>query len=363
MRPGIRTVTTVAAGAVIICASGCTFDGINSIPLPGNGTGEGYPVVVELADAQNLVGNSPVKAGNVTVGNIDRIENDGWHARVALTLDSEAELPANVAARLAQTSVLGAQYIELAVPPDEEPIGRLVAGSVIPRERTSQYASVEEVLSALSLVLNGAGLEQLQTITDEVNLVLGGREQSLRGLIGDLGQFVAGLDGQRDDIVRAIDSMSRLGDELARQSATIDRGIVAIQPALEVLDQQQQRLTEMLTAVGRFGDMATEVLSSGKADLKDDLAQLAPVLNQLAAAGADLPEALKIALTIPFPVMTTDRGVLGDYLNLFLTLDVSPQAITGKVLPSIPGIFPLRHAVDPLVAPLTPAPAHDGSPN
>lgn len=45
---------------VAVTATGCRFDGINSIPLPGNAiSGDTYEVTVELADIQNLVGNSP----------------------------------------------------------------------------------------------------------------------------------------------------------------------------------------------------------------------------------------------------------------------------------------------------------------
>jgi phospholipid/cholesterol/gamma-HCH transport system substrate-binding protein len=361
-----RILGLASACAALTAVAGCTFDGVNSIPLPGNAVaGGGYTVTVELADAQNLVGNSPVKANNVTVGNIRKIENDGWHAKLTLAIVDDAVLPANIGAKLSQTSVLGSQYVELSVPPNEQPTGKLANGAVIPLARTSQYASTEEVLSALSLVLNGSGLQQVRTITGELDDVIGGREDSVHSLIGNLSSFVGGLDAQRDDITRAIDSMDRLGAELAQQSATLDRGITSIQPALEVLRGQQAKLTQMLSAVGRFGDLATGVLHDSKDNLKTNLAQLAPTLQQLAAAGNDLPEALKIALTIPFPITTADRGIRGDYLNLFLTLDISPQTIANKILPSIPHNFPgnnARQAANPLTAPVAPAAADNGGP-
>ncbi|MCU1643020.1 MAG: mce4E [Nocardia sp.] len=353
-----RVLGLVSSCAGLIATAGCTFDGVNSIPLPGNAVaGSGYTVTVELADAQNLVGNSPVKANNVTVGNIQRIENDGWHAKLTLAIVDDVVLPGNIGAKLSQTSVLGSQYIELSVPPTEKPTGRLAHGAVIPLARTGQYASVEEVLSALSLVLNGAGLQQVRTITGELDDAVGGREESIHSLIGNLNRFVGGLDAQRDDITRAIDSMDRLGAELAQQSTVIDRGITSIQPALDVLRGQEGKLTQMLAAVGQFGDKATGILHDSKIDLQANLANLAPTLQQLAAAGNDLPEALKIALTIPFPVTTADRGIRGDYLNLFLTLDISPQTIANKVIPSIPhnfGGLTARQAVDPLIAPAAP---------
>ncbi|CDZ87134.1 MCE family protein [Rhodococcus ruber] len=345
---------------VAVTSTGCRFDGINSIPLPGNAVGgDTYQVTVELADVQNLVGNSPVKANNVIVGNIARIGGQDWIAHLTLELQDNAEIAANVTAKLAQNSVLGSQYLELTVPAGEEPRGTLQDGAVIPLSRTSQYASTEEVLSALSLVLNGSGLQQIRTVTSELVRVLDGREQNLHELFGNLETLMGGLDQQRADIVRAIDGLDRLGAELATQSGTLDRGIETITPAMGVLNDQQQQLTTMLTSVGEFGQVATEVLYSSREDLHANLTALQPTLSQLASVGDSIPEALKIATTLPFPIETTDRAARGDYVNLFLTLDVSAETVGGKVLGSIPvselaGLNPARQAANPLLAPTEP---------
>ncbi|WP_280265169.1 MCE family protein [Nocardia wallacei] len=363
-----KTARSLAGAAVLtatisVTVAGCRFDGVNSISLPGNNiSGRTYEVTVELADAQNLVGNSPVKAENAVIGNIARITSRGWTASLRLDIDADAHLPANVTARLAQTSVLGSQYLELSVPPGQQPTGTLKAGDVIPLARTSQYPSTEEVLSALSLVLNGSGLQQIQTVTTELNRVLDGRQTSLRSLIDNLQAFVSGLDQQKADIVAAIDGLDRLGSELAAQTGTIEDGIDSLAPAIAVVNDQQQQLTTMLNRVGDFGSVATRVLNAGSADLHANIAALQPALTQLAQAGDKIPEALKIAATVPFPVMTTERALRGDYMNLFLTLDVSPATIGGKVLGSIPvdqliRLNPARQATDPLLAPSVPAPA------
>ncbi|MBY4212490.1 MCE family protein [Rhodococcus fascians] len=347
---------TVAATGL----AGCRFDGVNSIPLPGNGVGgDTYPVTVELADIQNLVGNSPVKADNVVVGNIGGISSHNWTAILTLQIDEGVQLPANVTAKLAQTSVLGSQYLELTSAVDEPPTGRLEAGDVIPLERTSQYPSTEEVLSALSLVLNGSGLQQIQTVTSELNRVVGGRENDLRSLTDELLTFVSGLNDQRADIVSAIDGMNRLGGELAAQSATLEAGIDTLGPTLGVIEGQRRQLTDLLTKLGDFGNAATGALNDSRDNLRANVAALQPTLEQLAASADSIPTALQIATTIPFPVATADRALRGDYMNLFLTLDVSAETVGEKVLGSIPideliGLNPARQAADPLLAPVMP---------
>ncbi|PPJ24962.1 mammalian cell entry protein [Nocardia nova] len=356
----IRRASALTA-ALLVCglAAGCRMDGPNSIPLPNNAIHHGsYTVHVQLRDAQNLVGNSVVKADNVTVGVLRKIEVRNYIAVATVDIDTTVALPKNTTAQLAQTSVLGAQYLELTTPKNAPPAGRLRDGDTIALSASSEYPATEEVLSALSLLLNGSGLQQVRTIMSELNQAVGGREDVVNSAIGRIQTFVDGLDTQRANIVRAIDSLGTLSQSLADQNAALGKGIEQIQPAVKILDDQRQQLTTMLDSVGRFGAQAAQVLRSSKDSLAADLASLQPVLHQLAASGKDLPESLLIALSVPFPVTAVD-GIRGDYLNLFLTLDLSADAIKNKVIGSIP--FPDMlpsgpdQAVDPLTAPTQPA--------
>ncbi|MFD9667555.1 MCE family protein [Rhodococcus sp. NPDC059968] len=349
------------AAGVVLMATGCRFDGVNSLPLPGSKVdGDSVTITVELANAQNLVGNSLVKADNVNVGTIRGVTLDGSTARLEVELSANASVPADAIATLAQTSVLGAQYLELSSPPNTDRTILLEDGDTIPLARTSQYPVVEEVLSALSLVLNGSGLQQIRTIMVELNTGMGGNEEEIRSVIGELETFIGGLDAQRDNLITAIDSMDRLGGELAEQTETIDRGIATIQPALGVLEQQRAQLTTMLTSLGNFGEAAHRALGSSRDDIVANLQSLQPTLTQLAAAGTELPDSLPVALSPPFPVTAADKGFRGDYLNLFLTVDLSVEAFTEKVIPSIPldriGQLALaRQAVNPITAPFAAA--------
>ncbi len=67
--------------------------------------------------------NSPVMVDDVTVGSVSGIDAvqrpDGtFYAAVQLSLDKNVNLPANATAKVAQTSLLGSQHVELAAPVD-----------------------------------------------------------------------------------------------------------------------------------------------------------------------------------------------------------------------------------------------------
>ena len=143
---------------------------------------------------------------DVTVGSVSGIDamqrpDGSFFAAVKLALDRNVVLPANSTARVAQTSLLGSQHVELAAPSNQPPVGRLVDGSTIQESRTSRYPTTEEVLSALGVVVNKGNLAALQEITDETYKAVAGRESQFVNLVPRLAELTAGLNRQVNDIV------------------------------------------------------------------------------------------------------------------------------------------------------------------
>ncbi|MFF5787580.1 MCE family protein [Streptomyces sp. NPDC012693] len=334
------------------------FDGIEDLPLPG-GADLGphpYTVTAELDDVLSLVPQSAVKVNDVAVGRVTAIDlGDGtWSARVTLEINGDVRLPADAGARLEQSSLLGEKYIQL-VAPRKDSGRRLTDGSVIPLARTSRNTEVEEVFGALSLLLNGGGVNQLKTITRELNAALGGREPEVRSMLKRVNTLVANLDAHRGDITRALDGVNRLSATLAGRRKDVDTVLTGLSPGLKTLENQRGSLLTMLRALDTLSGVAVSTIDAGKEDMIADLKALAPTLTALADAGADLPESLQVLLTYPF----TDevlRGVKGDYLNTYLHFAAAPG--TQVVPPLIPGADPT-----PAPSPPTQDPASDRRPD
>src|SRR6267378_7791435 len=208
----IRTAaaTTVVAFA-LTALSGCGWRGLNSIPLPGTkGAGpDSYTIQAQFPDVNNIEQNSRVRVGDVTVGNVTKIERQGWNALLTMTIAGDVNLPANSTATVAQTSLLGSLHIELAPPTDVPPEGKLKNGSLIPLQSGAAYPSTEQTLSAVSLLLNGGGIGQIQEITRELSTAFRGRADDLRSLITELDKFVDYLNDQTGDIIAASDSLNK----------------------------------------------------------------------------------------------------------------------------------------------------------
>ena len=335
-----RTVLTSGlAGILATTLSGCGWSGLNENPLPfaaGNGE-DATTLTVHLANAVNLVPNSEVKVNDVTVGSVRRIAFDDWHARLTVGLEPDVRLPANAQARIGQKSLLGAEYLELAPPTTEEPRGTLSDGDVIPLSRTGRYPETEELFAALATVLNGGGLAQIETITSELNAAFNGRESDVRQLVANLGTLIGTLDEQRAEIVAATEGVNELSGTFANDRETLSRALETFPRAVDVLRDEREQLTQTLDSLSDFGESTTDVLTTNRAKLRSNLANLRPILHELGDAGDALTNFMS-AITFPFPLEGLIKSAKGDYLNLFLTVDATTTAITRDLLG---GISPL----------------------
>jgi phospholipid/cholesterol/gamma-HCH transport system substrate-binding protein len=298
-----QKLAAVAAGMVLL--GGCGFQGASSLSLPGGADvgDDPYTVEVEFLDVLDLVPQSGVRVADVPVGRVEEIELDeeDWTALVTITVNGDVDLPANAVAAIQQSSLLGEKYVELAAPGNEEPRGTLDDGARIGLDRTNRNVEVEELLGALSLVLNGGGLAQLQTINRELGDALEGREAAIKDTLRQLDTFIGGLDAQKEAIKRLLDSTNQLAATLAARTATIEDALDTIGPGLDVINQQRDLLVSMLEGLARLGDVGTRIINQSAANTIEDLELLQPILTQLAAAGPNLAGSLELLLSYPFP--------------------------------------------------------------
>lgn len=338
-RRRMRRTAAVAAGlAVALGVTGCQWDGLNSLPMPGTeGTAPGsYEVRIQMPNVTTLTRNSPVRVHDVAVGTVSKIEVQDWHALVTVTLNPDVRLPANAVAEIGQTSLLGSNHLELSEPADQPPEGQLKAGDVIPLARAGAYPTTEQVLSSLSVVLNGGGVAQLETITHELNSALTGREDAIKDLLPQLNELTTNLDRQTGDIIAAMSGLDRLGGQLAGQRDVVAAAIERIHPALTVLADRRANITRAITALGELSDVVRRIVAASGEDLKANLRSLVPVLKSLSDTGSDLTEALKILATFPFPMKNLDHAIKGDYLNLFMTVDITGKRLDSNFLTGTP---------------------------
>jgi phospholipid/cholesterol/gamma-HCH transport system substrate-binding protein len=323
-RSALRRLVVIGS-CVAMMVTGCAFQGLNSLPLPGAvGRGSDATIYhVEVANIATLESNSPVMMNDVVVGSVGRMDVKDWHANVEIRVKLGVVVPANAVASVGQTSLLGSMHLALNPPVGEQPSGTLAPGSTLTLNQSSTYPSTEQTLSSLSTIVNGGGLGQIGDVIHSFNLALSGREPQIRELLTRLDDFVGVLDAQHDDIIAAIQQLNRVASTFAGQRDVIDRALKRIPPALDTLIQERPRITTALERLGDFSDTATQLVNDTQADLVRNLQNLEPALKSLSDVGPDLGRSLAYATTFPYSQSLIDRAIKGDYMNLFVILDLT----------------------------------------
>jgi phospholipid/cholesterol/gamma-HCH transport system substrate-binding protein len=347
-----RVLRFVAVGvAAVLTLAGCGFKGLYSTPLPGGADTGSHPFTVYayFADVLDLVPQSAVKVNDVAVGKVSDITLSTqcatgvhWCAKVKMTVNGEVDLPANSHAEVQQTSLLGEKYVQLIAPSANASSQRLGNDATIPFIDTQSAAEVEQVLGALSLLLNNGGLTQIQNIAEELNKALGTpeRRQATRSLITDLGTFVGTLDKQKNDITTAIENVNQLAITLNQQKQVLVDALDTFPKALRVLNAERGKLVTLLSSLSNLGSVATRVINATQQNLVTSLKALDPVVTRLAAAGSDFPNSLKIAATFPFPLGLSRTFIRGDYANLDAVFDLSlTDQLCGLLPPPLGTVF------------------------
>jgi len=331
--PFRRTVIGVMVALIAAGLSGCEWRGLNALPMPGTqGGGPGsFEVKAQMPDVAYIQQNSRVRVGDVNVGTVTNIERQDWHALVTMTVNGDVDLPANATATVGQTSLLGSLHIELAPPTDVAPVGKLRNGSLIPLSSGGAHPSTEQTLAALSLMLNGGGIGQIQDITKAFSTAFAGREDDLRSLIGQIDQFVGHLNAQSADIIAATESLNNLVGQFAEQKPVLDKALRTIPDALAVLSEQRHNLVEAVDQFGKFSALTADSVNKTKDNLVKELNDVGPVLESLANAGPALTRSLSFLATYPWPKETVQNWVRGDYANLTAVIDLTLSRIDSSL--------------------------------
>ena len=147
---------------------------------------------------------------------------------------TSVKLPDNAIAEIRQTSLLGEKFVSLAAADQRrQPAAGSATATSSRSARTGRNPEVEEVLGALSLLLNGGGVAQLKTIID-------GAQQGARRPRGrrprrcstSSTSFMGQLDANKAEIVRAIESLNRLAIALNKQKPAITQALDELPSAL-----------------------------------------------------------------------------------------------------------------------------------
>ncbi len=320
---GIGAVVAIAGAAL---CSGCGLS-LQSAPKFGSMTGPSYELHAVFANVLNLPADAQVNDGPAVVGQVSSITTRDFHADLTLRIQRGVKLPVGTTAQVRFNNPLGDEFILLTPPKVGRRPAWLANGSVLPLAQTGTAPSVEDTLVALSAVLNGGGIDQLETIVSQLNDTFSGNQPQIRGFLVQLDDWVTSLNANRNDLDDALAAVGNLATQLNAGSNVIASGIDSIGPATGVLADENDDLRQLLAQMTQLSTVTNALIAqSGQASV-NDVKQLLPVVDQLVGVeqqiGPDLQDIANFEVDTP-------KVAPGNYLQVSVTLHalLSPNPTT-----------------------------------
>jgi len=332
MRRQARTVLALASAAAVLSACGTTM---RDLPIPGTGvSGDTIEVKAEFAEALNLAVGAPVKVNGVDMGKVKKIEVDDYTAEATLTLKDDARLREGARARLRYTTPLGELFVDVTNP---ESGAEVSDGGTLTLAATDTAPTVENALAQASMLINGGGLAQLQTVTEELNKALGGHESDYRTLLDRATIFLTRANATTQSIDRVLTSLNSLSTTLSAREKTINRAVKEIRPAAAVLRRQTPDFTRLLAELRKFTGAANGTVKATRTQIMSMLREVEPVLAEFARNRGTFDASLKSLIE---GAVTADEVFATDYMNISLDLHLD-QLDLGGLLTGPDGILGL----------------------
>lgn len=313
-----RAARVLCAAALLVPLAGCGGVSLQNLPKFSEGIGPSYEVRATFTEVLNLPSDAQVRLGPQVVGQVGDIATRDFRAELVLKIKDGVQLPVGTTAQVRFDNPLGDQYVLLTLP--AQPGTRVLGpGEPLAQQDTSSAASVEDAFAALSAVLNGGGISQLQTIIREFNATFDGNQEQVRQLLTQVDTAVTNLAQGRQTVVDALTAIDDLSRQLGAGSATITAGITELAPAIGVLAQENAELSNLLTNFDQLSVVANRVLRESGQNSVEGVRALLPVLDQLVGVRESIGEDLRDLAELS---RSTAGKVPSDYLQVGLTLGI-----------------------------------------
>ena len=288
---GARTKAALAISATAILSSGCTTNGLASLPLPAPGLGSGgYTLTAVFANALNLPMNAKVKLAGADVGQVESMVARNYTAVTTIRIRDDVLLPQGSTAELRTATPLGDVFVSLRPPAEANPNApSLRNGDTIGLESTAAASTVESVLSSAAVMVNGGAVRNFSNLINGAGSAAGDQGQAFGELIRKSSRLLATLDARSGQMSAAMTELSRIADELDAKDHTITELMAAAGPATDALGSNTTQFSDLAVQAGDTARLLARFPSIGGTDTSGrsivrDLNTVAGVANDIAVS-------------------------------------------------------------------------------
>jgi phospholipid/cholesterol/gamma-HCH transport system substrate-binding protein len=273
-------------GASALAAAATLSVGLGACGSSGPGTITASATFTDVAD---LVAGAPVQYADISVGSVKSISLSGDEAKVVMTIDRSAKVPADVTAQLTQSSILGQHLVSLVAPSAGGPL--LHNGAVI--SKTEFVPGIQQLVESGAAVFGAVNGAQLSQIINNGAEGFGGQAANIRQLLDDFDTILAGYSSRSGEITSLIDNLDAFNSTLAPNAQQDAQAVSNLAQTTQILAQQSSRFEQLLQSLDDLATQGQSILSTGLTQTEDQINALAAVADQLYRHQRDLATILE----------------------------------------------------------------------
>ncbi|MFI5586998.1 MCE family protein [Amycolatopsis sp. NPDC051758] len=336
MRTFVPSLVKLAVFAVVTVL----LTGVLAATIANTNFGETSGYLAKFTDASGLKEGDDVRIAGVKVGQVDAIgvvEGDRNLAEVRFDVEHSYRLPESVTATIKYRNLVGQRYLALGtdVPGDRA----LEEGGTIPPERTKPALNLTVLFNGFKPLFKALSPKDVNQLSAEIISVFQGEGGTITSLLQHTASLTTAIASKDQVIGQVIANLNTVLGTVNQHGPQLGDLIEQTQKLVSGLAEQRKPIGDAVTALGDLAVSTTGLLADARPALKDDVAQLGVLSQNLGDSGELINHLLEV---LPGNLQKFTRTLsYGSWFNYYLcgitgTIGISSLDITLPIIP-IPG--------------------------
>jgi phospholipid/cholesterol/gamma-HCH transport system substrate-binding protein len=297
---------------------------------------------VVFTRTNNLFEGSDVRLLGVPKGKVLELTPEGADVIAVIQMEPGLDLPADVRAAVAPTSLLGERFVQLEPPYTGGP--KLEEGAVIGKDRTTVAVDIDEVLHGFERFLEGLDEDTLAELVDVLAATLEGQGEGLNQLLDQGSETVSVLRRSSADLNAAVGQLAELNQTVATRDEELGAMFDDLSVVMRTIADESPQIIEGITNLRRLTNELRPLVDEHADPLIRDLEILATTLSTVERNLERVGEVVRGGSRL---FETAGRAI--DYEHAMLRLDNEaeniPAVLTDRLVNRLTGLC-LRLGID-----------------
>jgi phospholipid/cholesterol/gamma-HCH transport system substrate-binding protein len=318
----VRSVAAPLVKILVFATVTVVLTGILGATIANTNFGATSGYTARFTDASGLREGDDVRIVGVKVGQVGRITVAGDNlADVHFDVEAARRIPADATATVKYRNLVGQRYLSIGTAVADSLVLR--PGSVIPPERTQPALNLTVLFNGFKPLFRALDPAEVNKLAAEIIQVFQGEGGTIRSLLAHTASVTSAIADKDKVIGEVIGNLNTVLRTVNQRTPQLADLIDGTQQLVTGLAEQRRPIGDAVAAIGGLADATAGLLAGARPPLRDDIANLGRLSQNLGDAEQLLDHLLRV---LPGNLQKFTRTLsYGSWFNYYLC------GITGRI--------------------------------